>query len=82
MKKESRVIQVRDINLGKNIKAISKKMKQSDVLTKLQLLEVDISSYSYSKIESGKQNPTVSLLVALTKIFDCDFNAFFDESVL
>lgn len=84
MKKENRVIQVRDINIGKNIKAIriSKKMKQSDVLAKLQLLEVDISSYSYSKIENGRQNPPVSLLVALTKIFECDFNAFFDESVL
>ena len=81
MKNESRVIQVNDINIGKNIKALRIKndIKQTDIIARLQLEGVKISVYSYSKIESGKQNPTVSLLVALTDIFECDFNAFFKK---
>ncbi|MCM1127046.1 MAG: hypothetical protein NC429_11310 [Lachnospiraceae bacterium] len=34
-------------------------------------------------MENGRNNPTVDLLIALTEIFSCDFNAFFvqpDES--
>lgn len=79
MKKENRIIQVNDISIGDNLKSLrmSKKLRQTDVLAKLQLLGVEISVYSYSKIENGSQNPTVSLLFALTKVFDCDFNAFF-----
>lgn len=79
MKKESRVIQVNDISIGENIKnlRIKKGLKQTDVIAKLQLLGIEISVYSYSKIENGKQNPTVSLLEALTEIFQCDYNSFF-----
>lgn len=79
MKNESRVIQVGDINIGKNIKQLREKknLTQTDVLAKLQLSGVEISIYSFSKIENGRQNPTVSLLAALTQILDCDFNSFF-----
>ena len=79
MEKESRVIQVRDVNIGQNIKKIRKErgLKQTDVIAKMQLLGIEISVYSYSKIENGKQNPTVSLLVGLTEVFGCDFNGLF-----
>lgn len=79
MEKENRVIQVNDVNIGKNIKTIreEKGLKQTDVIARLQLLGVEISVYSYSKIENGKQNPTVSLLQALTEIFQCEFNDMF-----
>lgn len=79
MKNEIRIIQVDDINIGKNIKNLREKknLTQTDILTKLQLMGVQISVYSLSKIENGRQNPTVSLLSALTKILECDFNAFF-----
>lgn len=81
MKKESRVIQVNDICIGENIKKIreQKGLKQTDVIARLQLLGIEISVYSYSKIETGKQNPTVSLLKALTEIFQCDYNDFFSS---
>lgn len=81
MKKESRVIQVKDINIGENIKKLrmEKGLKQTDVIARLQLLGVEISVYSYSKIETGKQNPTVSLLVGLTEVFGCDFNKLFTQ---
>ena len=79
MKNEDRIIQVKDINIGQNIKQMRthRNLMQSDVLAKLQLMDIQISVYSYSKIENGRQNPTVSLLAALTQIFDCDYNAFF-----
>lgn len=79
MKNEARVIQVDDISIGKNIKSLREKRKlaQTDVLARLQLMGVEISVYSFSKIENGRQNPTVSLLSALTEILDCDYNAFF-----
>ena len=79
MKKESRVIQVNDISIGENIKNLrmEKGLKQTEVIAKLQLLGIEISVYSYSKIETGKQNSTASLLKALAEIFQCDYNAFF-----
>ena len=81
MKNEIHVIQVNDINVGENIKRIrlNRELKQTEVITKLQLLGIEISVYSYSKIENGKQNPTVSLLLGLIKIFDCDFNDLFES---
>lgn len=58
-------------------------MKSIDVIAKLQLKGISINIGTYSKIENGRNNPTVDLLIALTEIFSCDFNAFFvqpDES--
>ncbi len=68
-----------DINIGKNIKQLreEKKLTQTEVLARLHLSGVEISIYSFSKIENGRQNPTVSLLSALTQILDCDFNSLF-----
>jgi transcriptional regulator with XRE-family HTH domain len=50
-----------------------------DVVAKLQLAGVEISTSTLSKIERGYSNPTVRMLIALTEIFHCDFNAFFYE---
>ena len=75
-----RIIQVNDINIGNNIAKIrkSKKIKQIDMVAKLQIIGVDISIYSYNRIEKGTQNPTVSFLYACCSIFDCDMNMIFD----
>ena len=79
MKKENRIIQINDINIGQNIKKMreQKMLTQKDMLARLHLRGIEISDYSLSKIEHGKQNPTVSLLRALTQILDCDYNSFF-----
>ena len=81
MKNEVRIIQVDDVNIGKNIKTLREKsnLTQTEILAKLQLMGIQISVYSLSKIENGRQNPTVSLLSALTEILDCDYNAFFEQ---
>ncbi len=75
-----RIIQVNDINIGKNIADMRKsmKIKQTDMVARLQIQGIDISIYSYNRIEKGTQNPTVSLLFACCHILECDMNTIFD----
>lgn len=80
MVNESRIIQVKDIDIGKNIRKYRKLAgyKQVDMVTRLQLAGYDISTFSYNRIEKGTQNPTVSLLLLLCSILSCDMNDLFD----
>ena len=75
-----RVIQVGDMKIGENIANLRRtiKMKQTEMVAKLQTDGVDISIYSYNRIEKGTQNPTVSFLLACCDILNCDMNAIFD----
>lgn len=75
----NRVIQVGDIDIGKNIAKLRKSMriKQTEMVARLQINGIDISIYSYNRIEKGTQNPTVSLLYACCLILNCDFNTLF-----
>ncbi len=75
-----RIIQVNDVSIGKNIAKIRKSVniKQIDMVAKLQTNGVDISIYSYNRIEKGTQNPTVSFLYACCYILGCDMNKIFD----
>ncbi len=75
----NRIIQVNDVNIGANIAALRKslRIKQTDMVAKLQLTGLDISIYSYNRIEKGTQNPTVSFLYACCKILNCDMNQLF-----
>ena len=74
-----RIIQVNSINIGRNIARLRKQMniKQTDMVAKLQTSGVDISVYSYNRIEKGTQNPTVLFLHACCRILDCDMNMIF-----
>lgn len=75
----NRIIQVGDINIGENIKYYRQqaKIKQTDIVRKLQLVGVDVSIYSFNRIEKGTQNPTVSFLLALCSLLECDMNDLF-----
>lgn len=75
----NKIIQINDINVGKEIARLRKSMniKQKDMVAKLQTNGVDISIYSYNRIEKGTQNPTVSFLYACCHILDCDMNTLF-----
>ncbi len=77
-----RIIQVGDIDIGKNITTLRKSLniKQIDMVARLQIAGIDISIYSYNRIEKGKQNPTVSFLLACCKILSCDMNTLFNYS--
>ena len=54
-------------------------MKSIDVIAKLQLKGLNVNVGTYSKVENGYNNPSVDLLIALTDILECDFNAFFEH---
>lgn len=75
-----RIIQVNDRDIGKNIARLRKSMniKQTDMVARLQINGIDISIYSYNRIEKGTQNPTVSFLFACCHILECDMNTIFD----
>lgn len=67
--------------LGRNIKKLrlERGLRNRDIVAQLQVHGVDISTGTYSKVEAGFNNPSVDLLIALTKILNCDFNAFFGD---
>ena len=68
--------------LGRNIRQLrmERGLKNRDIVAQLQICGVDITTGTYSKIELGYNNPSVDLLIALTQILQCDFNAFFKEN--
>ena len=65
--------------VGRNIKRLRKErgLKAVDVIAKLQIKGVNVTTGIFSKVENGRNNPTVDMLIALTEIFNCDFNEFF-----
>ena len=67
--------------LGYNIKLlrIEHKLRNKDIIAQLQLRGIDISSSTYAKMESGVNNPSVDLIMALKAIYDCDYSDFFKE---
>lgn len=67
--------------LGENIRKLrlEKGIRNKDIVAQLQVHGVEVSTGTYSKIELGINNPSVDLLIALTEILDCDFNAFFKK---
>ena len=78
-----RIIQINNINIGKNIVRMRKAMniKQTDMVAKLQTDGVDLSIYSYNRIEKGTQNPTVLFLFACCRILQCDMNEIFEFNI-
>ena len=67
--------------IGTNIKRLRKErnMKATEVIAKLQCENVNVTTGIFSEVETGYNNPTVDMLIALTKIFKCDYNEFFKQ---
>jgi len=65
--------------VGKNLRRLRKErnLKAVEVIAKLQLREISINTGTYSKIETGRNNPTTMQLIALKEILDCDYDEFF-----
>lgn len=55
------------------------KLKQDQVIAKMNLMGIPISKSSYAKIETNRMNIKVSELVALAKILDCEVGDFFKD---
>lgn len=68
-----------DSNIGQNIRSLrmAANMTQEEVTAQLQLAGCDISRSIYAQIECGDYNIRVSEIVALKRIFNVDYNAFF-----
>lgn len=73
-----------DRNIGSNIQKAryGKGLTQDETIAKLQLMGIEISRITYAKIETNRINIRVSELIALSKIFDVDFNYFFEDLTL
>lgn len=74
-----RINQHKNPIVGSNIRRLRKErhLKAVDIIAKLQLEGLEINTGTFSKVENGYNNPSVDLLIQLTKIFECDFNEFF-----
>lgn len=68
-----------DMDIGSNIRRIRKenRLRQDDVVAKMQLMGLNITRSTYAKIESNIMNVKVSELVALKDIFNCSFDDIF-----
>lgn len=68
-----------DLTIGNNLKTLRKRnnLTQEDVSSKLDSLGLNVSRSVYSRYETGTLNIPVSVLHALTVIFNCDYNMLF-----
>ena len=67
--------------IGSNIKRLrlERGMKATEVIAKLQLKNVNVTTGIFSKVENGRNNPTVDMLIALKEIFNVSFDEFFKK---
>lgn len=79
MNKTERIRQGGSPIIGFNIRRLRelKRLRNMDLVAKLQLEGIPISTSSLSKIEQGACNPTTAQLVALREILGCDYSDFF-----
>ena len=79
MNKIERIKQSANPIIGFNIRRLreQKRLRNMDMVAKLQLEGISISTSTLSKIEQGACNPTTAQLIALHKILGCDYRDFF-----
>lgn len=79
MNKAERVKQGSSPIIGQNIRRLRKQkhLRNSDLMAKLQLEGIPISTSTLSKIEQGDCNPSTEQLVALWGILGCEYSDFF-----
>ena len=72
---------LQDIQIGRNIQTIrmKKNMTQAEVVGQLQLMGSSMSRSTLANIESGRRNIKASDLKALQKLFDVDYEEFFED---
>ena len=72
---------LQDVPIGRNIQNIRMKnnMTQADVVSQLQLMGSSMSRSTLANIESGRRNIKASDLKALQKLFNVDYEEFFED---
>ncbi|MCC2255700.1 helix-turn-helix domain-containing protein [Ruminococcus sp. CLA-AA-H200] len=70
-----------DIQIGETIRSLrmERKLTQDQVVSKLQLMDLDITRSIYSQIEGGTYSIRISVLSGLSRIFQVDYNTFFRD---
>mgnify|MGYP002793725345 FL=1 len=70
-----------DIQIGETIRSLrmERKLTQDQVVSKLQLMDLDITRSIYSQIEGGTYSIRISVLAGLAQIFQVDYNTFFRD---
>lgn len=70
-----------DIQIGETIRSLrmERKLTQDQVVSKLQLMDLDITRSIYSQIEGGTYSIRISVLAGLAHIFQVDYNTFFRD---
>ena len=68
------------MDIGQNIQALryQSNLTLVEVIAKLGMMGIEVSKSTYAKLETNRMNIKVSELVALSKIFGTDINAFFN----
>lgn len=79
MNKTKRIKQGCSPVTGHNIHRLreQKHLQNMDLVAKLQLEGISITTSTLSRIEQGNGNPTTAQLIALRKIFGCSYSDFF-----
>ena len=49
------------------------------MIAKLQLKNVNVTTGIFSKVENGRNNPTVDMIIALAEIFNVNYDEFFKQ---
>ena len=67
--------------IGSNIRRLQEErgLKSTEVIAKLQLMDINVTSGIYSKVLNGRNNPTVDMLIALKEIFNVSYDEFFKK---
>ncbi len=70
----------RDRNMGENLRKLrlERSLSQEKLCAKLQRHGCDIGRSTYEKYECGELNIRISVLIALRKIYGCEYDAFFE----
>lgn len=70
----------RDRNMGDNLRKLrnEKGLSQEKLCAELQRYGCDIGRSTYEKYECGELNIRISVLIKLTKIYNCSYDAFFE----
>ena len=73
-----------DIQIGETIRSLrmERKLTQDQVVSKLQLMDLDITRSFYSQIEGGTYSIHISVLACLAQIFQLYYNTIFPDGHL
>ena len=71
----------RDRCMGDNLRKLRKerKLSQEKLCAELQRRGCDIGRTTYEKYERGELNIRISVLIQLKKIYDCEYDVFFEN---